>query len=80
MLVVKMSKKTIPEDGMFSFAFKQDEPKHYKVDSSRKQPGNARVTSAEELGTTSKNKDYLAGVEGLYAGFALLPWQSLVSR
>ena len=50
LLVIRISKKTSPE--LEVFFFKRNET---KTDPPRKHPRNARVISAKELGTMSKN-------------------------
>ena len=67
MLVVKISNKTsVPRawEGFLRFQTKRSETK--PKNPSRKRPLNARVTSAKELGTMSKNN-----LLGLYEEFTL---------
>ena len=53
LLVIKISKKTSSQSWRLYFALKQNERK--QTDPPRKHPRNARVISAKELGTMSKN-------------------------
>ena len=55
LFVIKISKnsKTSPQSWRFYFGLKQTETK--QTDPPQKHPRNARVISAKELGTTSKN-------------------------
>ena len=51
--VIKISKKKSPQRWWISFALKRKETT--LTDPPRKNPRNTRVTSAQELGTVSKN-------------------------